>query len=331
MKATLTKLKFLKFGRRASGSRSVTESSKIIDLKTVALPAEPRHIAALPSLEDRLPYDGNTAFKLYLREVGQTGLLTAEQEVQLARRVKRGDKKARELMIKANLRLVVKIARSYEDLGMPLLDLISEGNVGLMKAVERFDPTKGAKLSTYSAWWIKQSIKRALANQSKTIRLPVHVVDKLFRMRHASAKLEEILGREPTDQELSEELGIPAAKIAKFRTAAIRPTSLEATLGEGDSNQISDTIKDDTAGTPYEKLEEKNNASVVRQVIGNLDSRELEILRYRFGLDGEPEQTLDEVGNKLQLTRERIRQIQKVALAKLRKSIEKLETAQVAA
>ncbi|HWF20069.1 MAG TPA: sigma-70 family RNA polymerase sigma factor, partial [Verrucomicrobiae bacterium] len=177
---------------------------------------------------ERNPYDGNTAFNLYLREVGQTKLLTIAEENALAARIKKGDKKAREQMIKANLRLVVKIAREYEDYGMPLLDLINEGNMGLMKAVERFDPAKGAKLSTYSAWWIKQAIKRALANQSKTIRLPVHVVDKLFHMRQASVKLHEVLGREPTDEELGGELGFTAQKVAQLRTAAIRPASLEA-------------------------------------------------------------------------------------------------------
>jgi RNA polymerase primary sigma factor len=336
MKAKMTKVTFVKFGKRGApkaAKKTNRRNSKIIDLKAATREVEPAKApVAVPYIsEERLPYDSNTAFRLYLREVGQTELLTAEEEVQLARRIKRGDKKARELMIKANLRLVVKIARGYEELGMPLLDLISEGNVGLMKAVERFDPTKGAKLSTYSAWWIKQSIKRALANQSKTIRLPVHVVDKLFRMRHAAVKLEEILGREPTDQELSHELGIPAAKIARLRTAAIRPTSLEASLGDGDSNSIADTIGDDNADTPYEQLEEKTNATMIRNLVSHLDERELEILRYRFGLDGEPEQTLDEVGHKLQLTRERIRQIQKVALAKLRKGIEKLETVRVAA
>ncbi len=195
----------------------------------------PRDTDSAPEVRERNPYDGNTAFNLYLREVGQTPLLTIEEENQLAARIKKGDNKARERMIKANLRLVVKIAREYEDYGMPLLDLINEGNMGLMKAVERFDPAKGAKLSTYSAWWIKQAIKRALANQSKTIRLPVHVVDKLFHMRQASVKLQEVLGREPTDEELGEELGLSGRKVAQLRTAAIRPASLEAPLGDDDT------------------------------------------------------------------------------------------------
>jgi RNA polymerase primary sigma factor len=281
--------------------------------------------------EERQPYDGNTAFNLYLREVGQTKLLTLQEENDLAARIKKGDRKARERMIKANLRLVVKIAREYEDYGMPLLDLINEGNMGLMKAVERFDPAKGAKLSTYSAWWIKQSIKRALANQSKTIRLPVHVVDKLFHMRQASVKLHEVLGREPTDEELGDELGFSAQKVAQLRTAAIRPASLEAPLGDDDSSRIADVVRDETADTPYEQLENKTNTSMLRELIATLDRREAEILRYRFGLDGDNEKTLEEVGEKFGVTRERIRQIQNTALVKLRKQIEKLEAVKVAA
>jgi RNA polymerase primary sigma factor len=285
----------------------------------------PRDAETDTAQRERNPYDGNTAFNLYLREVGQTKLLTIPEENALAARIKKGDRRAREQMIKANLRLVVKIAREYEDYGMPLLDLINEGNMGLMKAVERFDPAKGAKLSTYSAWWIKQAIKRALANQSKTIRLPVHVVDKLFHMRQAAVKLQEVLGREPTDEELGDELGFTAQKVAQLRTAAIRPASLEAPLGDDETSRIADVVRDETAETPYEQLEDKTNTSMLRELVATLDPREAEILRYRFGLDGDPERTLEEVGQKFGVTRERIRQIQNAALAKLRKQIEKLE------
>jgi len=173
--------------------------------------------------EIRQAYDGDTAYQLYLKEIGQTALLTIEEENALAARIKKGDKAARERMIKANLRLVVKIARDYEGYGVPLLDLISEGNIGLMKGVERFDPTKGAKLSTYSAWWIKQAIKRALANQGKTIRLPVHVVDKLFHIRRAEARLQEAFGREATDDEIAGELDTTPDKIRELRTASQPP------------------------------------------------------------------------------------------------------------
>ncbi|MBI3881067.1 MAG: RNA polymerase sigma factor RpoD/SigA [Verrucomicrobia bacterium] len=291
--------------------------------------------AAFAPLELRLPreaYDGNTAFNLYIREISQTPLLTREEEIQLARRIKRGDKNAREHMIKANLRLVVKIAREYEDYGLPLLDLINEGNIGLMKGVERFDPTKGAKLSTYASWWIKQSIKRGLANQSKTIRLPVHLVDKISRMRRVAMKLQDVFGREPTDEELGEELALPAGKVAMMRSAAIRPSSLDAPLGdEGDSSRLGDVLPDQTATTAYQELEKKTRNEMVRDLLGTLDKREVTILRERFGLDGGDERTLEEVGGKFGVTRERIRQLQNSALQKLRKRIEKIERVKVPA
>lgn len=284
--------------------------------------------ASLPQ-KDRGSYDGDTAIKLYLREIGQVKLLTPQEEIELAARIKKGDKKAREQMIKANLRLVVKIAHDYEGLGLPLLDLINEGNIGLMKAVERFDPAKGGKLSTYGSWWIKQSIKRALANQSKTIRLPVHLVDKISKMRRTAMRLQEVFGREPTDEELGEELGISASRVAQLRTAAIRPASLDAPIGDDDSNNFAEVVQDENADTPYEHLEEKTVTRMLQEMVKTLDEREATILRYRFGLDGGPEKTLEEVGQKFGVTRERVRQIQNIALAKLRKMIEKLEAVQV--
>jgi RNA polymerase primary sigma factor len=275
---------------------------------------------------DRTAYDGDTAIKLYLREIGQVRLLTPQEEIDLAARIKKGDKKAREQMIKANLRLVVKIARDYEGIGLPLLDLISEGNIGLMKAVERFDPAKGGKLSTYGSWWIKQSIKRALANQSKTIRLPVHLVDKISKMRRTALKLQEILGREPTDEELAEELGISANRVAQMRVAAIRPASLDAPIGDEDSNNFAEVVQDENAFSPYEHLEEKTVTNMLQDMVKTLDQREATILRARFGLDGGSERTLEEVGEKFGVTRERVRQIQNIALRKLRKMIEKFES-----
>jgi len=270
-------------------------------------------------------YNGDTAIKLYLREIGQVKLLTPQEEIELAARIKKGDKKAREQMIKANLRLVVKIARDYEGIGLPLLDLISEGNIGLMKAVERFDPKKGGKLSTYGSWWIKQAIKRALANQSKTIRLPVHLVDKISKMRRVGMKLQEELGREPTDEELADELGMTAARVRQMRLAAIRPASLDAPIGDDESNNFADVVEDENAVTPYENLEDKTVTGMLRDMVQHLDDREATILRFRFGLDGGTEKTLEEVGAKFGVTRERVRQIQNLALKKLRKMIEKLE------
>jgi len=269
--------------------------------------------------------DGDSAIRLYLREIGQVKLLTVQEEIQLAARIKKGDKKAREHMIKANLRLVVKIARDYEGIGLPLLDLISEGNIGLMKAVERFDPAKGGKLSTYGSWWIKQSIKRALANQSKTIRLPVHLVDKISKMRRTAMRLQEVLGHEPTDEELAAEIGTTAARVAQMRTASIRPASLDAPVGDDDSSTYSEIIEDVRAFNPYEQLEGKTVTDMLQDMVHHLDEREATILRYRFGLDGGTEKTLEEVGAKFGVTRERVRQIQNLALTKLRKMIEKFE------
>ena len=270
-------------------------------------------------------YDGDTSIRLYLREIGQVKLLTPDEEIQLAARIKKGDKKAREHMIKANLRLVVKIARDYEGIGLPLLDLISEGNIGLMKAVERFDPSKGGKLSTYGSWWIKQSIKRALANQSKTIRLPVHLVDKISKMRRTAMKLQEMLGHEPSDEELADEMGMTAARVRQMRMAAVRPASLDAPIGDDDSNNFSDVVQDENAVSPYENLEDKTVTGMLQDMVQHLNEREATILRYRFGLDGGTEKTLEEVGVKFGVTRERVRQIQNLALRKLRKMIEKLE------
>ena len=274
---------------------------------------------------------GSTAYTLYLREIGQTSLITPAQEIELAKRIQAGDEAAREHMIKANLRLVVKIAREYEDYGVPLLDLINEGNVGLMKAVERFDPTRGAKLSTYAAWWIKQAIRRALSNQSKTIRLPVHVGDKLLHMRRAAVRLEEVLGREPTLEELASELDMEPSRLAALRNAAIPPASLDASVGDEDGKRFDEFVGDDKAETPYGALADKTTKAMLLELVETLTPREKSILRFRFGLDGDNERTLEEVGQQFGVTRERIRQIQNLALEKLRKLIEKRESIEMAA
>lgn len=305
-----------------AGATENETSKEVVTTPAVSLPED------RPTERERSPYDGDTAIKLYLREIGQVKLLTPQEEIELAAKIKKGDKKAREQMIKANLRLVVKIARDYEGIGLPLLDLISEGNIGLMKAVERFDPSKGGKLSTYGSWWIKQSIKRALANQSKTIRLPVHLVDKIAKMRRLAMKLQEELGREPTDEELAAEMGMSAHRVSQMRTAAIRPASLDAPIGDDDSNNFAEIVQDENAATPYKQLEDKTITKMLQEMIKTLDPREATILRYRFGLDGGPEKTLEEVGQKFGVTRERVRQIQNIALNKLRKMIEKLEAVQ---
>ncbi|HUK81837.1 MAG TPA: RNA polymerase sigma factor RpoD/SigA [Verrucomicrobiae bacterium] len=267
--------------------------------------------------------ESENGIKIYLREIGQIKLLTPQDEIDLAAKIKKGDKKARAQMIKANLRLVVKIAHDYSNLGLPLLDLISEGNIGLMKAVERFDPKKGGKLSTYAAWWIKQSIKRALANQAKTIRLPVHLVDKISKMKRASHALSERLGREPTDQELADKLDMPVAKVTQLRTISVRPASLDAPIGEDDATEFSEIVGDENALTPFELLRDKTLRNDITEVLTELDAREADILTMRFGLDGNKPRTLEEVGKKFRVTRERVRQIQNIALTKLRRIMEK--------
>jgi RNA polymerase primary sigma factor len=266
------------------------------------------------------------SLQLYLNEIGQVKLLTPEEELLLAKRVKRGDKKAREKMITANLRLVVKIARDYEGLGLPLLDLINEGNIGLMKGVERFDPSKGAKLSYYASWWIKQAMMRALANQSKTIRLPVHVVDKMAHIRRAEVKLREVFGHEPTDDEIAEHLGITSRRIQQYRNASKTPVSLDAPLGHDEPKPISEAIADVNAAAPFDRLVNENNRGLVREALATLDERESRILALRFGLDNGSPKTLEEIAARFDVTRERIRQIQEGALKKMRAQIEASES-----
>jgi RNA polymerase primary sigma factor len=269
--------------------------------------------------------DSETSIKIYLREIMQTPLLTAQEEIELAARFKKGDQKARAWMIKANLRLVVKIAHDYSHFGLPLLDLISEGNIGLMKAVERFDPAKGGKLSTYGAWWIKQSIKRALANQSKTIRLPIHLIDKIYKLNRASLTMSEELGREPTDEELSEEIGISSRKLFQLKTVSIRPASLDAPISDDDSTKFGEIVGDEDAQTPFELFRDKNMRDELSKLLEVLNDRERKIIFERFGLDGGKPETLEEVGKKFGVTRERIRQLQNIALAKLRGALAKRE------
>jgi len=272
-------------------------------------------------------WDENSSLRLYLREAVQTPLLTPAQEVELAHRVQAGDAAAREHMIKANLRLVVKIAREYEDYGLPLLDLVNEGNIGLMRAVERFDPTKGAKLSTYAAWWIKQSIKRALSNQVKAIRLPIHLVQQIAQLRRAETAFEARHGRPGRDSELAVVLDVSENDILHWReSATVGTTSLEAPLGnDPDAGRVSDLVPDENAMMPWSSVSEETNAELIRELVGTLNAREQKILRERFALDGGEPRTLEQIGVDFGLTRERIRQLEAAALRKLRDRIETRE------
>ena len=262
---------------------------------------------------------GASLLQLYLREVGQVDLLKPEQEIALAKRIQQGDQEARDLMIRANLRLVVKVAREYENLGVPLLDLINEGNIGLMKGVDRFDPNKGAKLSTYAAWWIKQAIKRALSDQGKTIRLPSHVVDKVAHIRRAELKLKEVLGREPTEAELAGEVDLKPKQVKDYRAAARAPVSLEAPLGDDeDSDTAAAIVADERAEAPFARVLTESDAALMKEAFATLRPREQEILNLRFGLENDSPLTLEAIGKRYGLTRERIRQIEKEGLQKLR-------------
>jgi RNA polymerase primary sigma factor len=265
-----------------------------------------------------LPTSDRDVMRTYMQAIGKTPLLTPSEEIQLAARIQNGDKAARDHMISANLRLVVKIAHDYNNFGLPLLDLISEGNIGLIKAVERFDPSKGGKLSTYAAWWIKQSIKRALANQSKTIRLPVHLVDKIAKMRRVTARLADELDREPLDDEIGYEMGMPVNKVAHLKSVSVRPSSLDAPIGVDGDTSFGELVGDENQATPLENLQQKTINNDIQSVIGLLEPREGEIIRLRFGLDGEHPMTLEEVGEKFEITRERVRQIQNIAIHKMR-------------
>ncbi len=269
--------------------------------------------------------DEQESLNIYLRQISTVPLLTVEEEIQLAAKISKGDAKARETMITANLRLVVKIAKEYSNIGLSLLDLINEGNIGLMKAVERFDPTKGGKLSTYASWWIKQSIKRALANQSKTIRLPVHMVDRVTQIRRCSLQLAEKLGREPTDDELAAEMNLPVARITLLKSVSRKPASLDSPLGDEDGATLGEIVPDEKSSNPYETLQSKSLVGDVNRVLSQLEPREADIIRLRFGLEGLDPLTLEEVGEKIGVTRERVRQLQEQALRQLRKNMASME------
>lgn len=265
--------------------------------------------------------DKDSSIRVYMREIMKRDLLTPEEEIELAARIAKGDEKARTRMIESNLRLVVKIAKDYSNYGLPLVDLISEGNLGLIRAVEKFDPQKGGKLSTYAAWWIKQSIKRALANQSKTVRLPVHLVDKLARVRRISALMAADLGRDPTDSELSEELGIPREKLALLLQAAKQPRSIDEPTHDDSAASFGELLADERAVDPFESLAQKGNLDGLDDVLESLNERETEIIGSRFGLNGKRILTLEEIGRNFGVSRERIRQIQNAALSKMRTAL----------
>jgi RNA polymerase primary sigma factor len=257
-------------------------------------------------------------FLRYLRNISGLPMVSKEEEIILAAKVKKGNDKARDTLINANLRLVVKIAQEYTGYGLPLMDLIEEGNIGLMKAVDKFKPEKGGKLSTYAGWWIKQKIMRSLANQGKTIRLPVHLVEKISKVRKLTARLTEQLGRTPTDDEVSELIGIPVCKLEMMKEANIPIMSLDLPAHDNDKSTIGEVIKDENAEDPASSLMRKDLLAKIPSLLKELGEREREIIIYRYGLNGGKEKTLEEVGDKFGITRERVRQLQNLALEIMR-------------
>ena len=257
------------------------------------------------------------SLRLYLRSIGRVDLLTADQEVTLARRIERGDMSAKQQMIEANLRLVVSIAKGYLGRGLSFLDLIQEGSLGLIRAVEKFDYRRGYKFSTYATWWIRQAVTRAIADKARTIRIPVHMVEKLNKVVHVERQLVQEFGREPTPDEIAVELQWTAREVKDILRIAQLPVSLEKPIGEEEDSELGDFVEDDTAESPFEQASENLRRENVRRALDALPPREREVIEMRYGLRGQKARTLEEVGRAFGVTRERIRQIENNTLKKL--------------
>jgi RNA polymerase primary sigma factor len=258
------------------------------------------------------------SLQLFLKDVGKVDLLTAAQEVELAKRIERGDHRAKQEMVEANLRLVVSIAKKYRNQGLPFLDLIQEGTIGLVRAAEKFDHRKGFKFSTYATWWIRQAVARALADKARTIRMPVHIVEKLNKIVRTERKLRAELGREPFAWEIGAELELHADEVESIRRSSQPPVSLEKPVGDDEESEFGHFLTDENEALPDEVAEEELRKAALKRVLGSLSPRERRVLELRYGLDGEHPRTLDEVGRTFNVTRERIRQIENQSLKKLR-------------
>ena len=273
-----------------------------------------KELEGLASLEEGYLSD---PVRMYLREIGRVSLLTYEEEVALAKRVEKNEKRARERLISANLRLVVSIAKKYVNRGLTLLDLIEEGNIGLMRAVEKYDWRRGYKFSTYATWWIRQAITRAIADQARTIRIPVHMVETINKFNRISRKLMQELGREPSPEEVAMEMEIEPEKVREIIKVSQEPASLEAPVGEEEDSRLGDFIQDVSA-SPTDQATQALLKDHIREVLATLSPREAKVLEYRFGLEDGKQRTLEEVGREFGVTRERIRQIEAKAIRKLR-------------
>ena len=258
------------------------------------------------------------SLQLFLKDIGKVDLLTAAQEVELAKRIERGDHGAKQEMVEANLRLVVSIAKRYRNQGLPFLDLIQEGTIGLVRAAEKFDWRKGYKFSTYATWWIRQAVARALADKARTIRMPVHVVEKLNKIVRTERKLRAELCREPTALEIALDLDLPVEEVEQIQRSSQTPVSLEKPVGDEEESEFGDFLTDDNVPLPDEAAEVVMRAETLKKILSTLSHRERRVLELRYGLDGEHPRTLDEVGRTFNVTRERIRQIENQSLKKLR-------------
>ena len=286
---------------------------EIVD--TQATPAEPKEEAKLDQSVREVSTD---ALQLFLKDIGKVELLTAAEEVELAKRIERGDHRAKQEMVEANLRLVVSIAKRYRNQGLPFLDLIQEGTIGLVRAAEKFDYRKGFKFSTYATWWIRQAVARALADKARTIRMPVHVVEKLNKIVRTERKLRAELCREPTPLEIALDLDLPVEEVEQIMRSAQTPVSLEKPVGDEEESEFGHFLTDESEPLPDEAAEVELRKATLRRVLGTLSLRERRVLELRYGLNGEHPCTLDEVGRTFNVTRERIRQIENQSLKKLR-------------
>jgi RNA polymerase primary sigma factor len=268
-------------------------------------------------LEADVPEVSTDSLQLFLKDIGKVPLLTAAQEVEFAKRIERGDDRAKQGMIAANLRLVVSIAKNYRNQGLPFLDLIQEGTIGLVRAVEKFDYRRGFKFSTYATWWIRQAVARALADKSRTIRMPVHVVEKLNKIGRVERKLVAELGREPTSLEIALELDFDIAEVEQIRRSAQAPVSLEKPVGDEEESEFGHFLADESASPPDEAADTTLRKETLTRILGALSARERRVLELRYGLDGNHPRTLDEVGRTFNVTRERVRQIENQSLKKL--------------
>jgi RNA polymerase primary sigma factor len=304
---------------------SEPEDDESTPLDELEVAAEGDFYSALDGMQADEP-DGDFAgielstdsMQLFLRDVGKVDLLTAAQEVELAKRIERGDHRAKQEMVEANLRLVVSIAKRYRNQGLPFLDLIQEGTIGLVRAAEKFDWRKGYKFSTYATWWIRQAVARALADKARTIRMPVHVVEKLNKIVRSERKLRAERGREPTNAEIALDLDMSVEEVESIRRTSQAPVSLEKPVGDDDESEFGHFIEDETAPLPDEAADTAFRSEALTKCLASLSPRERRVLELRYGLNGESPRTLDEVGRSFNVTRERIRQIENQGLKKLR-------------